>query len=405
MVQLIEPTSPDRVINAELGIDWSNWDAPSSLPYSQRAMTAFWPTAILAPPEAALPLPASGSLDLDHLQVPEPGSDRRMSAAQLLDWRICNDALLIMHNGRMVHESYRNGMCEEDHHVNHSTTKSLTTLLLGMAIAEGRVDPAAPITEYLRELADLPAWRRCSVQQALDMRAGLRYEEHYEDPNSVCWSYFRATGYYPPRVDTLPGYAAWVRACMAEPDGEAGERFVYASPITNALGLVAAKAYGSSVPELLERRIYRRIGAEADAWLNLDPSGVAVTEGQLSLRLRDFARWAHLFVDEGRNLAGEQVVPREFLVDVIKPRAELREAWQRGDYADLFPEGQYRNQTYVLDRDCSQLAMLGIHGQFAFIDLPARLLMVGYSSYPTQVDTVLVTALLSLWGRVRQGTA
>ena len=77
-------------------------------------------------------------------------------------------------------------------------------------------------------------------------------------------------------------------------------------------------------------------------------------------------------------------------------------AWRRGDYVDMAPQGQYRNQTYVLDAPCRQLAMLGIHGQFSLIDLDQELLVVGYGSHPAQADEVLISALLSFWDRIRE---
>jgi len=95
------------------------------------------------------------------------------------------------------------------------------------------------------------------------------------------------------------------------------------------------------------------------------------------------------------------VVPAAFIRDIVTPREELRSAWRLGDYAEMFPEGQYRNQTYVLDAACSPVAMLGIHGQFCLIDLPREILMVGYGSYPTQVDAIMVESLLLLWETVR----
>ncbi len=390
-----------RVINEVLGIDWSNWDAPAHLAYSQRAMPDFWPTAVIAAPAQPTPLRyADQPMDMDALQIAEPGTDRVLSAEQLLNRRMYNDALLVMHRGEVVHESYRNGMLATDRHVNHSTTKSLTTLLVGMAIEDGLIDPAAPIVDYLQEFRDLQAWQNISVQHALDMRTGLRYEEHYDDPDCICWSYFRATGYYPPQADTLAGYRPWVRQLMNESECAPGEKFVYSSPVTNALGLLAAGVYDSTVARLLEQKIFQRIGAESDAWLNLDPTGVAITEGQLSLTLRDFARWASLFLNKGKNLSGEQVAPAAFIADITTPREELRAAWLRGDYAALFPEGQYRNQTYVLNAECSQMAMLGIHGQFTLVDLQRELLMVGYGSYPNQVDGIFVEALLSFWQEV-----
>ncbi|MEM7707371.1 MAG: serine hydrolase [Pseudomonadota bacterium] len=398
MVERLKPGSADRVINAELGINWSNWDAPTHLAYSQRAMARFWNTDVIRAPATPIPLTyAASGLDMDALRIPEPGTERQLSASQLLERRLFNDALLVMSKGKVVHESYRNGMRETDRHVNHSTTKSLTTVLLGMAIDEGLVDPQESVAKYLSELAELRAWQHISVQHAMDMRTGLRYEEHYDDPDCICWSYFRATGYYPPTADTPPGYYAWIKQHMNDLESEPGYRFNYASPMTNALGLIAEAVYGQSVAELLESRVYQHIGAEQDAWLNLDASGVAVTEGQLSLTLRDFARWASLFLNEGKNLEGAPVVPAAYLRDILSPGAELREAWQRGSYYPLFAEGYYRNQTYVMNGEATQLAMLGIHGQFAMLDVERELLMVGYGSYPDQVGEVLVTSLLTLW--------
>lgn len=396
------PTSPERVINDALDIHWEAWDFPAHLPYSQRAMNTFWPTAEIAAPERSIPLRyAASTIDLATIICDEPGSNRKLTLEQLLDWRLRNDALLVMHNNEVVHESYRNGMLPTDKHVNHSTTKSLTTLLVGLAIEEGLVDPAAPITDYLEPFADLPAWRKVSLQHAMDMRTGLAYEEHYADPNSVCWSYFRSTGYYPPNAATYTGFVEWVRNEMATEDCEPGTKFNYASPITNALGMVAEHAYGKSVAELLEEKIYQKIGAESDAWLNLDPSGVAVTEGQLSLRMRDFARWASLFVNNGKNLAGEQVVPKWYIDDIRTYRPELNAAWRRGEYAEtLPPEGWYRNQTYVFNAEGSQLGMLGIHGQFAYMDCDQSLMVLGYSSYPTQVDVIMAASMVATWEKI-----
>jgi CubicO group peptidase (beta-lactamase class C family) len=402
MAETTFPEAGSRTINPALGIDWSNWDHPTHLAYSQRAMREFWPTAVMAPSARATPLKvAAQSLDLSRLNVGEPGTKRQMTLEQLVDRRMYNDALLIMHKGEVWHESYRNGMQETDLHVNHSTTKSLTTLLLALAVDDGLVDPLSPITAYIGELADLPAWRKISVQQALDMRTGLAYTEHYDDPDCLCWSYFRATGYYPPLEDTLPGYYAWIRRHMTELECDPGSKFNYASPITNALGLIAEAVYGDSVARLLEQKILRPLGAEREAWINLDPSGVAVTEGQLSLCLRDFARWAHLFLADGEALNGRRIVPASWFEDIVTPRQELRDAWRRGEYALMFPEGQYRNQTYVLDEACSQLAMLGIHGQFALIDRASDTLVVAYGSYPSQVDTIFVESLLLFWQAVR----
>ena len=55
-----------------------------------------------------------------------------------------------------------------------------------------------------------------------------------------------------------------------------------------------------------------------------------------------------------------------------------------------------------MNAEATQLAMLGIHGQFAMLDIERELLMVGYGSYPDQVGEVLVTAMLTLWAALCQ---
>jgi hypothetical protein len=47
------------------------------------------------------------------------------------------------------------------------------------------------------------------------------------------------------------------------------------------------------------------------------------------------------------------------------------------------------------------LALLGIHGQFCLLDLEDRLMVVGFGSYPTQVDAPMVASMLGLWEAIR----
>jgi CubicO group peptidase (beta-lactamase class C family) len=148
---------------------------------------------------------------------------------------------------------------------------------------------------------------------------------------------------------------------------------------------------------LFEVKLYRRIGAEADGYFNTDRFGFPITEGQLSLRLRDFARLAMLVVNEGKNHAGEQILPAGFAKRLTGIDPQAQNAYHAQARDELFPRGQYKEQFWVLDPGKRQFTMLGIHGQFAWYDLERKLLLVGFGSYPLQDGQLKMTAQNTLW--------
>src|SRR5262245_63873284 len=106
-------------------------------------------------PAVSIELPrAPRAFDVDALIFADPLNHRPIDGATFLSRRLFNDSLLVMHAGKVVHESYRDGMTLTDHHLQHSTTKSLTTMLIAQAIDERRMDPDAPFADYVAELRD-----------------------------------------------------------------------------------------------------------------------------------------------------------------------------------------------------------------------------------------------------------
>jgi len=402
MVKKVTMTPVSGVIDESLGISNANWDHPSHLAYSQLHMDRMMPTVHLEPGPDSIPLRrAEHPLELEKIAFRDPLGGRTISAEQFLDRRLYNDALLVFHRGEVVHESYRNGMTADDHHVQHSTTKSLVAMLVGIAIDEGVMSAEAPIATYIPELGDYPEWADVRLQHVLDMALDSPYSEHYDDPDCGYFDYARAVGYYPEIGGRTPvGARGWLTSPRMRPRGTPGTLFNYTSPLTNALMIAVGEAYGESALSLLESRIYRRIGAVSPGWFNTDQQGVPIAEGQLSLRLEDFARWASLMINDGRNLAGDQVVPLSFVEDTLTPRASSREAFARSEYDALLPGAQYRNQFWVTDPQARQYAMLGIHGQFAWLDQNRELMICGYGSYPVQVDALMTDCLQQLWQKV-----
>ena len=339
-----------------------------------------------------------------NLTFTDPLTGRAMSGDQFLDRRLYTDALAVVQDGRLVYESYRNGMTESDRHVAHSCSKTLTTMMVGIAIEEGKLDRSRPIAEYVPELAQIPAWDPVTLEHVLDMATGLDLEEDYERADSMYWRYAHAVGYYTGPASGQVGALGFATDELTKAIEPPGVRFNYGSYLTNLLPIAVANVYGVPALDLYEDRIYRHLGAERPALVNVDSVGSPVVEGQVNLTLRDFVRWGYLLADEGRSLAGDQVIPARWVDDTYAASAERAAAFARGDSADAFPGAEYHNQTWVLEPG-RVVSMLGIHGQFCWIDRGTRTMIVGFSSYPVQTHALLGATLRELWTTVRGALA
>jgi CubicO group peptidase (beta-lactamase class C family) len=399
MVHILQPNGTSTVDN-EFGYSDTTWDRPAFLSVGQTSAASRMPTAVLEPGDRRLSFPMGDPLDLQDVAFHDVLFDRPMLADDFLNRRLFNDGLLVLHRGAVRHESYRNGFTAGDHHLCHSVTKTLTTMMVGIAVDHGLFDVAMPIATYVPELRELPAWAPVTLQHVLDMATGITSDEHYEKPDSMYWRYAYGVGYYgsdPSHPSHGLGALGFILRELTTTDTPPGFRFNYASYLTNLLPMALQNVYQRPAVELYEEYLFGRIGAEGRCLLNVDPKGCPIVEGQISLTLRDLARWAGLYVNGGRNLSGEQVVPNAWIEETIASSPSRLAAFARGDSANDFPGGQYHNKTWVVDADQRRFAMLGIHGQFAYFDLPAELMIVGFGSFPEQVAPLMGQSLHQLW--------
>jgi len=396
---------PSYIISEELSIGQHNWDLPQHLALGQLSMEKLFKTVAIESNSPVSPLLLGEKLlDIEQLQFNDPLMlDRKISGEQLLNRRIYNDALLVMHQGKVVHESYRNGMIAADRHVIHSCTKSLCAMQIAIAIDQGLLNADALLTSYLPEFSQHQAWQGVTLQHVLDMQAGIEYSEDYTDPNAHYWSYARAAGYYPPKEgEEAIGAKAWAIKHLHTRIHTPGTVFVYNSCLANVLGMVLESVYQQELGQIFEQLLYQQVGAETSAYFNTDPQGFPITEGQFNVTLQDFARITRLMANQGKNHLGQQVIPASFINDLVTPNAKYKQSYQAAIPDSVFPNGQYKNQFWLLNPEQQQFTMLGIHGQFAWFDLSRDLMIVGMGSYPVQDGELMMKSLDTLWQGIAQ---
>ena len=143
-----------------------------------RSMDTLFTTRTVPRGGAVWPLPH----DDRPLDVSYSFGGQRYTAQQFLD-RTYTNALLVMKDGRIVSEIYRNATHERSRFMGWSMTKSVTAVLVGCALADGRIDSLdTPISRYLPELNG-GGYEGVSIRHVMQMRSGVEYEERYDFAN------------------------------------------------------------------------------------------------------------------------------------------------------------------------------------------------------------------------------
>lgn len=394
----MSPVKPTGVINAELGADRSNWD---TAPHNMHAFTLterIFPTAIISRGEGSVgPLPyAPDQIDITKVFVSDPATGRRMSLDELLNRRIVNNGLIAIHKGRIVHESYRNGLSRELRHINMSTSKSITGMMAQIAKQNGCFDENDLASKYVKELQGKDAWSDVTVRHVWDMRDGTRFNEDYEDEQSDVRVQDRATGWRPGGEGDPKGLRGFIAQGVNEKVNPTGEIFNYSSIQTDVLGLIVQEACGLPLAEFFEKELWSKLGAEHSAGIGTDGHGQPIAQGAISMTLPDFARVAMFVLNKGKAHSGEQVIDTAFFDDLVTPNKELTDAFTGGFEALFGTSANYRSQFWVLDAAAGQFMMVGVYGQVAYFDLGNDFAMVGFGNYPIAKDPLLVASFGTL---------
>jgi CubicO group peptidase (beta-lactamase class C family) len=287
------------------------------------------------------------------------------------------DGLLVLHQGRVVYERYDVGMQPHQPHVLWSMSKSLTGLLATEFIQQGLVDPAAPVTRYLPELA-ASAWGDATVQQTLDMTTGVQYAEDFANPQSGIFQYLMAAGLVP-APPAYPGPRALLDYLpTVKKEGEHGQAFAYKTVDTEVIGWLLQRVAGKPLATLLSERIWAPMGAEQDAFIWADPTGAQSTSVGVGATLRDLGRLGETLRNNGRH-NGKQVISAATVAELRKGAspAHFKAAGMpmRAGYS-------YHNHWWVAHDADGTYEAKGLMGQHIHINPAAQLVVVKLSSHP-----------------------
>jgi CubicO group peptidase (beta-lactamase class C family) len=326
----------------------------------------------------------------------DPGADRE-TLARAVDSLFTREgigetrAVIVMHAGEIAAERYGEGYGPETKFLGWSMSKTVTGVLLGMLVADGRLglDDSPPI----------PRWQRAgdprgeiTLRQLLQMRSGLRHEEKAEPV------------YASPEVrmmflDGRDHMAAWAEAQPL--DNEPGRAFNYSTPSAVILADIAARvlapeggteARQRTMDEFLRARLAAPLGMDS-LTAEYDAAGTMVGGSMVWATAPDWARFGEFLRHKG-SVGGAQIVPRGWVEFMLRPNPRAPDygatVWLNRD------SGSERRMLFPDRGPESLFAAIGHLGQYVLVSPGQRLTVVRLGKTDQPDRPALVEALAEI---------
>lgn len=237
--------------------------------------------------------------------------------------------VVIRRDGRIVSERYYNGETSDTLHDIRSAGKSVTSLLLGIAIDRGRIGSVDdPVQRYWPE-AKGSAIGDVRLRDVLTMRSGLAAFD--EDPAS------------PGNEDKLDAAGDPLKFVLSTPRADPpGTRYRYNSVTANTAGVVVARATGGTLSDFARDVLFAPLGITRWQWAR-DAAGYIKGQGNLSLTTRDLATIGEMVLGGGI-YRGRRVVSAAWIQDALTPKVGIADS---DPYADGYAYFWYSKQLQV----------------------------------------------------------
>src|SRR5882762_5324489 len=279
--------------------------------------------------------------------------------------------MLVLKNGEIAFEDYELGIGPDTHWISFSMAKSITSTLVGVALADGSISSLDDaVVRYVPELKG-SAYDGVTVRQILTMSSGVRWDETYTDPKSDRRKVLEI------QIAGKPGEVLRYMGSLPR-TAPPGTVWNYSTGETFVLGAIVAGAAHRSLTDYLSEKIWAPAGMEQDAtWWVDGPDGLAWAGSGLEATLRDFGRFALIAANQGR-LNGRSIVPEGWFGEAGKPH---KIGGKMVDYGYMW---WIPSQTVPMH--VGAFAAVGIFGQYMYINPREHLAIVVLSARPKPVD-------------------
>jgi CubicO group peptidase (beta-lactamase class C family) len=278
--------------------------------------------------------------------------------------------VVVVRGGRLAFEHYLGGY-DAGRLVNiRSTTKSVTSTLVGIALQRGElsgidVTLGETIPDRIPDDAD-PAVADLTLRDFLTMTSGLWWDGHDDWP-------------------MLLAADDWVANTLRQPIiAPPGEVFTYNTGGSHLIGVVLATVVGRPLEEYAEEVLFRPLGIAAGPWMR-SPQGEVNGGSGLELLPRDMAKLGQLLLAGGQ-WNGDQLVDPSYAAEATTRQSD-GEAVTGGSIGV-----PYGYQWWITDATgYAAFFALGFGGQYVYVVPDLELVVVVAAGFGENEQPVLTS--------------
>ena len=271
--------------------------------------------------------------------------------------------MLVIQDDCIQYEKYFLGGDDNTLFSSNSMGKSFVSALMGIAVSEGYIESIEdPIGKYIPEFVGTEL-ENIPIRACLKMASGIDFDE---DTDMSSFS-----------INTLMGKSAMKVISKYGLQEEPYTYRRYLSINTEILGEVITNATGYSLAEYMEEKLWKKIGTAHDAYWTLS-NGKELAMGGLSVSLRDYARFARLYLNRG-NYNGEQILTEDWVRDSF----DIKEEYSKpGANEDAYNVIGYGYQWWIPEGTEEEFMAIGVYGQWIYVNPTKHIIIVKTSADP-----------------------
>mgnify|MGYP000042833243 CR=1 FL=1 len=295
-------------------------------------------------------------------------------------------SLQILKDGKLLVEKYQYGRGSESRFLSYSMAKSITGLLIGVALDKDLIksldDPAETYSPTLKGTS----YGSTSVKDLLRMASGIEFVENYTGNDDVAKLSRSVITGAPPTTELFKSYSRKFQP---------GQKFNYSSLETMALGYLLKDVSGKTISQLTKEWLWDPLGAEDEAYWLLSKDGMEGVYCCFAASPRDWAKIGLLFANAGA-MNGQTIASSKF----------ISEAASSDDLPSSLKTGLnnahagYGYQVWLLPGKGRQFYLRGIHGQSIFVQEESGLVMVHTAAFElpsARMNSAPYDEMLNLW--------
>ncbi|MCI0443986.1 beta-lactamase family protein, partial [bacterium] len=238
-------------------------------------------------------------------------------------------SIVIARNGKLAYETYFGDNTKATPMDTRSCTKTITSMLVGIAIDQGKLKLSSPVFSYFPEKQPVenpdPRKNKITVEDFLTMSSILEcddwndYSRGNEERMYLIEDWLKFTLNLP-----VKGYSM-----DQKPENQPYERsFSYCTAGVFTLGAVLQKTTEIKTADFAKKFLFDPLNIQNAGW-QFSPLGLAMTGGGLRLQSRDLLKLGQLYLNGG-TWKGKRIVPEQWVKTSTQPHAKIDDQTEYG---------------------------------------------------------------------------